>query len=98
MTISSNVIYVEPNYTDGYKDTYTSYNEFGEGEQIEKVSTYEMTPPLEDYCVAFQLAVEVPVSTNKSTVTSDNTMFTLSYENNGKSVIINIRGEEIWFK
>lgn len=90
MAISSNVIYVEPNYTNGYKDSYNSYNENGEYEEVETISTYEMTPPLEDYCIAFQLAVEVPAATNKSTVSTDNTTYILTYENKGDATAVSL--------
>ena len=90
MAISSNVIYVEPNYSSNYKQTYTSTNEFGEEEQVEKISSYEMAPPLEDYCIAFQLAVEVPAVVHSSNVTTDNTVYVLSYENKANTTAVSL--------
>ena len=84
MGISSNVIYVEPNYACSRRNQYNSYNADGELEKVDGLQVFEMAPPLEDYCVAFQLAVEVPAPTQTSTVTTNNTVFVLTSTNGQK--------------
>ena len=79
--ISSNIIYVEPNYAYSHKKEFTSFNYNGEETKIDGISVCEMAPPLEDYCIAFQLAVEVPTTVNQGTIGSGNTVFVLSYNN-----------------
>lgn len=88
--ISSNVIYVEPNYYGGWRDSYESYNANGKKENVEGISVYEMAPPLEDYCIAFQLAVEVPAPMHKGGTTTNNTVYILTYNNKNDATAVSL--------
>lgn len=91
--ISSNVIYVEPNYATSYSNGYRSYDADGNEEVIDGLTLYEMAPPLEDYCVAFQLAVQVSTNTTKSSTTNGNTEIILRCTDaNGKMSVSLLQG------
>ena len=76
--ISSNVIYVEPNYAYSYKNGIESYNADGEREIVNGISVFEMAPPLEDYCMAFQLAVVMPTKTTNGGTTEENKVIAIT--------------------
>ena len=89
--ISSNVIYVEPNYTCSYKNGIESYNADGEREVVDGISVFEQAPPLEDYCMAFQLSVVMPTkTTHGGGVTKENDIITITCTDRGNQRAMSI--------
>lgn len=94
--ISSNILYVEPNYTYSHSaNTYESFNEYGEKEEVEGIGRHEEAPPLEDYCVAFQLTVEVPMPVTSGFSSTANRVFRMTYNSGDSESVSLLQGTKI---
>lgn len=90
MAISSHVCYVEPNYVYNHRKKYTSFDENGNESSVDGLIPYEEIPSTEDYCIAFQLAVEVPQPKLNGKVTSANSVYILGFNSNKDNTAVSL--------